>query len=310
MNSAFLWITHCVGLFCSTSRLARFALSRVIIRSLFLSSVLLLFACGKNAQQEGASFLIINMSLPRTATTSFAGIFARYNSTHEFMISETVNSLIDYREGKIPAQRLRHFLKERQLRAGHRVDSASFFFLAPEVVYDTFPDAKFFLAVRACESWVVSMVDNSVFAHKMIREGKTTVDLSFLPRYSEFFIRNHKDVSFQEIPQLRRDAQHVVQELAHFWGKTSLQLLDSMLQLPRHRRLIIHMEDFNGSTDAFARLAGIPASGLQLQNQHLNRDRAMDYYREILGKKNLEAACSPQQQKVDAWFLAHAAEVN
>lgn len=276
----------------------------------FLLLLFSLAGCGRNADRQTTPFLIINMSLPRTATTSFAGIFVHHKATHEFMISETINSLIDYREGKISAARLSHFLKDRNQRAGHQVDSASFFFLAPEVVFDTFPEAKYFLAVRACETWIVSMVDNSVFAHKMIKEGKATVNLSFLPRYSLLFIKNHTDASFQSLSRLQLDSQHIVSELAEFWGNSSVLLLDSMLKIPRERRLIIHMEDFNKSTEAFARLAGISVDGIHLSNQHLNRDRDMAFYRKLLGEKKLVAACAPQQKNVDAWFGAHRAELN
>lgn len=274
--------------------------------------LLLCFAtgCDRGQHVQASPFLIINMSLPRSATTSFAGIFQRYKSTHEFMISETINTLMDYREGKISAARLRHFLKDRDRRAAHQVDSASFFFLAPDVVIDTFPDAKYFLAVRQCESWVISMVDNSVFAHKMIKAGKTTVDLSFLDRYSKVFISNHRHASFENLDQLRRDSGHIVSELAKFWGETSLLLLNTMLKVQREKRLIIHMEDFNQSTQAFARLAGIPVAGIHLENQHLNRDRDMAFYRRLLGEKKLAESCSPQQKNVDSWFGSHSAEVN
>lgn len=267
-------------------------------------------ACLDKVGHTNAPFLIINMSLPRTGTTSFAGIYEQYRSTHEFMISETINTLIDYREGKISGAQLKHFLKDRNQRAGHQVDSASFFFLAPEAVFDAFPEAKFFLAVRACENWIISMVDNSVFAHKMIREGKTTVDLTFLPRYSEIFIKNHSDAAFQDLNRLRKDAAHIVRELGSFWENTSFFLLESMLKLPRERRLIIRLEDFNKSTDRFARLAGIPVGGLQLNNRHLNRDRDTEFYRKLLGGKVLTDSCSPGQQKIDAWFRVHAAELN
>jgi|GEM_PF-1905670 len=266
--------------------------------------------CNREQDQQVSPFLIINMSLPRSATTSFAGIFQRYRSTHEFMISETINTLMDYREGKISPARLRHFLKDRDRRAGHQVDSASFFFLAPEIVMDTFPDAKYFLAVRTCESWIVSMVDNSVFAHKMIKAGKTTVDLSFLDRYSKVFIRDHRHASFENLDQLRRDSSHIVSELAKFWGETSLLLLNAMLKVQKEKRLIIHMEDFNQSTQAFARLAGIPVAGIHLENQHLNRDRDMAFYRKLLSEKKLTDSCSPHQKNVDSWFDAHASEVN
>lgn len=251
---------------------------------------------------------IINLSLPRSGTVSFAGVFDQHGSTHEFMLSETINALLDYRERKISRATLKQFLIDRQNKAGHRIDSASFFFLAPDVVLETFPDAAYFFSVRGCEAWIVSMVDNAVYAHKVIREGRPTVDLSFLDRYSELFIHNHSRNMYLDTAAVKKSAAHIVHDLAKFWRYYTLQTLNAMLPLNENKRLIIRLEKFNTSLAQFARLAGVPVSTLNTQNIHLNKDRSFTEFRQVLGIERLSAECSAPQTEIDSWLSSHAVE--
>lgn len=265
---------------------------------------LLLLACAKHPRLASRKFHIVNLGLPRTGTTSFAGIFDKFPATHEFMISETIPVLLDFHEGKISAAALADFLHERDARAGHWVDSASFFFFAPEAVIRAFPEARFFFALRDCESWVLSMVDNSLFVHRMIREGRATVDLRFLDRYSEFFIRGHERRMFLDQQHLSRNAQHIVTELAAIWGKYSLRLAEAMLAVPPQRRLVIRLGDFNASLDSIAAFAGVQRTALNEKNLHLNKDRSLSAVRQLLKGAPLTAICAPHQIRLDGWFRA------
>jgi len=259
---------------------------------------------------KAADFHIINLSLPRTATTSFAGIFDAYQSTHEYMLSKTILALLDYRDGKTSAENLRLFLQERNNAAKHKVDSASFFFLAPEILIQTFKDSKFFLSVRQCEPWIVSMVDNSVFAHQMLKEGKVRSDTSFLDRYSEVFISNHNHETFLDNKKLARDSKHIITDLARTWRQYTIKTLEAMLKVKKENRLIIRTEDFSSSADSFARLAGVPPDTLNLKNIHMNRDRDMNAIRAILGSSLLKKISEGEQALVDAWLKAHSHELN
>lgn len=253
----------------------------------------------------GGGFHIINLSLPRTATTSFAGIFENHGATHEFMLASTLQALMDFREKKIPLDALRKFMLQREGAARHKVDSASFYFLAPEAVIEIFPDAKFFLSVRRCEPWITSMVDNSVFAHKMIREGMAQGDLSFLDRYSEIFISHHSHDTMSDPRKIAADADHIVNDLARFWGLNNIRLLEAIRRVSAENRLVIRTEEFSGSVSRFAALAGVPEASLKTSNLHLNKDRDMNYFRGILGEKRLAAACAKEEKKMSSWLNAN-----
>ncbi len=227
-------------------------------------SLAVVWATAAFCQRKPANH-IINLSLPRSGTVSFAGIFDAHGSSHEFMLSETINALLDYREKKISREALKRFLADRQNKAGHRIDSASFFFLAPDVVIEAFPDAAYFFSVRDCAAWIVSMVDNAMYAHQVIREGRPTLDLSFLDRYSELFVHNHSRDMYLSTTTVKQSAPHIVHDLAVFWRRYTLQTLDAMLPLRADKRLIIRLDNFNRSLAQFAKLAGVDASTLNTQ---------------------------------------------
>ncbi|MFZ5627736.1 MAG: hypothetical protein ACOY5B_01305 [Spirochaetota bacterium] len=277
------------------------------MRHLFLVGCALLvsWSCRLGGPTSQNDFLLINLSMPRSATTSFAGIFGNYRSKHEYMISETIHHLLDFRENKIPKETLQRFLRERSKQSRLQVDSASFFFLAPDLVIDTFPEAYFFFTFRSCESWIVSMVDNSVFAHKMIRAGKHTVDISFLDRYSEYFISNHSHAVFQDMALLAAQADHIVANLARVWGDSTLRVLMALDRVAPEQRLVIRMSEFSKFTPRFAELAKIPPDTLITENLHLNRDRDTRLYVRLLGAERLARFCSPRQQKVESWIKEH-----
>lgn len=265
----------------------------------------LFFSCAKHPRIAGRKFHVINLSMPRTGTTSFAGIFDRFPATHEFMISETIPVLLDFHEKKIGPAALADFLKERDVLAGHWVDSASFFFFVPEGVIRAFPDAAYFFAVRDCESWILSMVDNSMFVHRMIVQGSSTVNLSFLDRYSEFFIRGHERAMFLDKERLRARAAHIVKELAAIWDVYTVRVAEAMLALRENQRLVITLKNLSYETDRVAALAGIPSSALNTAKLHMNKDRDLGAVRRLLAGGKLQETCSVPQKRVDEWFAAH-----
>jgi hypothetical protein len=267
--------------------------------------IALFFSCARHPRIAGRKFHVINLSMPRTGTTSFAGMFDRFPATHEFMISETIPVLLDFHEKKISAPALADFLKERDVRAAHWVDSASFFFFAPEGVIGTFPEAAYFFAVRDCESWILSMVDNSMFIHRMIVEGSATVNLGFLDRYSEFFISGHERALFLDKKRLTSNALHIVKELAAIWNTYTVRVAEAMLTLGEKQRLVIPLKNLSYETDRIAALAGIPPSALNMTKLHINKDRDLGAVRQLLASGKLHETCSIPQKRVDDWFTAH-----
>ena len=274
-------------------------LRRFVTRLLVLACLLLTQHCHIKPP-SGRPFHIINLSLPRTATTSFSGIFDRFPSTHEFLISATINALLDFREKKISRGQLREFLLRRDRQAGHYVDSATFFFLEPELLIDTFPEARFFLSVRDCESWVASMADISVLSHRLQARGAKTVDLRFLRRFSRVFFTKYSPAIFLEAAKLRSEAGRIVHDLASAWEIHVARGLRALHTVEPERKLIIETVRFNDSVPRIAHLAGLSVSDLNLEKMHMNKDRDLSGHRSILGPQRIYSECNPRQKRIDA----------
>jgi hypothetical protein len=283
--------------------------SRNPMRRLFIVGCALVsfWSCRLGAPSASHDFLLINLSLPRSATTSLAGVFARYRSEHEYMISETIHHLLDYREKKISKADLQAFLRQRAEKGKLQVDSASFFFLAPDVVIETFPEAYYIFMFRPCETWVTSMVDNSVFAHQMIREGKHRVDISFMDRYAEYFIHNHSYVPFDNQRLLPAQAEHAVANFAKSWYESTLRVLEALDRVRQDRKLVMRLADFSRSVNRLAQFVQVAPDTLIMENLHLNRDRDLQFYVRLLGAQRLERHCAPRQKNIDNYIREHRA---
>ncbi|HNE21135.1 MAG TPA: sulfotransferase, partial [Turneriella sp.] len=247
-------------------------------------------------------FHLVNLSFPRTATTSLAGIFQRHGATHEFMRVETINALLNYRDGKQTAAAVRQLLLERARLSGKPVDSAAFLFLSPEIVIETFPKAKFVFVVRDCESWIVSLLDMEMRVFDSIRRGQNSIDFSYHPRYARVLSPHFSEQMLLDEASLKRAIPVLIPELAHFWRSQSIVVFESMKAVAPANRLIIRLVDFSNAFSNFAHLAGVPENSLVRQNVHLNRDAFPEQIQKLIGPSFLSNICSKEQRTLDNYL--------
>ena len=270
---------------------------------LFLLLVLSLYFC-KEPQPPtppARPFHIINLSFPRSGTTSFAGIFNRYPATHEFMRTDTINAILDWRENKISKDQLKAFLFERDQKAGHYVDSAAFFFLAPEILIETFPDSKFFFVIRDCESWLLSLADMEIEVLRGARDGTNSIDLSYHDRYAQVFTPKFSRDKFLDERNLKANLSPMLPDLAEAWKAYTIRVLMALKNLPTQKRLIIRLEHFNRSVPQFAQLAGLRPENLNIKNIHLNPDIRSQKIKLLFGS-DLSHAARARQLEVENWI--------
>lgn len=279
-----------------------------MVTVLFISA--LVSRCQKSAPFESKRPLhIINLSFPRTGSTSFEGIFSKFPATHEYMGSETISRLLDWREKKITSQQLIAFLHERDSAAGHFIDSATFFFLAPEVVIQAFPDAKYFLSLRDCESWIISLVDLESRVLNPDTIAHSTINIQNHERYAKVFSPKFSLKIFADRKRISANLQPILADLAQFWSLYTIKILEEMIKLPSAQRLVIRLAEFNNARPKIAAFAGVKTSDLDLHNVHLNRDIAYEKIRKELGLLNLRKIARPHEELVDAWLKAHQKEM-
>lgn len=275
------------------------------LRLLYLFPLLCAFSCRLGEPAETKRLQIINLSFARTGTTSFAGIFNRYRTSHEFMQSETINALMDYREGKISRKDLKDFLRRRDKIAGHSVDSATFLFLEPELIFETFPDAKYFFSLRKCDVWVVSQIGNGVKMARQVDAKEISPDLRYLDRYAKLYAKQYSWEMLKDRAKLKHVSASVTRDLGHFWSYYTINTLTAMLKLQPKNRLVIHLEDLNKSLGVLAQFAEVPINTLNEKNMHLNKDEDPGSFRKLLGNELLSGVCKHEEETVAKWIEAN-----
>src|ERR1043166_5506594 len=95
-------------------------------------------------------FHAYNVGLPKTGTTSVAGIFSNYRTWHEFLFLETGRAVADWVTGVISDEQLKVFLQERDAIGGLEMDSSSYNHNYAHFLAEIFPQARLRLPLPAC----------------------------------------------------------------------------------------------------------------------------------------------------------------
>jgi len=215
---------------------------------------------------------------------------------------DTVFHLLDYREGKISAIELSAFLRRRDHKAKHWVDSSTFFSIAPDVVIDTFPFAKYFFAIRPCEDWVSSMFERFTILFNMRQIGRFVNDLQFLDRFTAYFARDMTEANMTNTNRLNAVKARIVEQLADSWRENTQRSLEVLAKLPADRRLVIWIDDFDKSINTIARFSGAPTSLMNLRQTHGNGDQNAAWTKQFIGVKLLKETTAPQQAAFNRWL--------
>lgn len=216
---------------------------------------------------------------------------------------------MDYREGKISREQLKNFLRKRDQIAGHAVDSATFLFLEPELIFETFPDAKYFFSIRKCEAWIVSQVGNGAKMARLVDTKKIHPDLGYLDRYARLYARQYSWKMLRDKSELKRVAESLTRDLGHFWSYYTINTLAAMLKLDRKNRLVIHLENLNKSLPLLAQFAEVPIYTLNEKNLHLNKDEDPENFRRLLGNELLSSVCKHEEETVAKWIRTHGKDL-
>ena len=97
--------------------------------------------------KRGRRFQAYCVGLPKSGTSSIAGIFSGYVSCHEFMVRETVEHLIRFNRGELSDRQMRSFVRRRDTLGLLEMDSASFNGAYLDFLRDEFPSAKFIFTI-------------------------------------------------------------------------------------------------------------------------------------------------------------------
>jgi hypothetical protein len=204
-------------------------------------------------------FQVYNVGIPKTGSTSMAGVFSHYRSGHEFKFEETARVLVDHRRSVIDRARLRDFVLWRDEQGQLEMDSASFSFGYIDILVEAFSEARFILTVRDCYSWLDSLLNMILASGTRMPEWMLTYSRAVLdiPITREMIRSREAFVSC--LPTL-------VDFCLAFWSRTNAALLAA---LPAERTLVLRTEEISDSIGAIAAFVGIPAGSLAPGRSHL-----------------------------------------
>lgn len=221
------------------------------------------------------------------------------------MMADTVFAIIDFRAGRITHDDLVALFKRRARIAGHLVDSATFLFLEPQIVIETFPRARYFFALRPCEEWIISMVDRFNTLYRMKRAGVRLDEIRDMDRFGTIFSPRLNPDVFSSVSNIQLHAQELVRDLAQIWSRSVIRVMEAMLRLPAEQRLVIHLKDMNQSLEIFAKFSGVPLHTLDTRYTHINKDTHAKETRAVLGEEVIRREVSSEQLRVDQWLAEH-----
>lgn len=204
-------------------------------------------------------FLLFNVGLARTGTSSMYSIFRNYHACHEFRFKKTSTHIQKFQRQEISKQEFDDFIINRLYQEGlHEFDSASFSHFYLPLLLNLFPNAKFIFTIRDCFSWV-----NSVIDYTMTRKWNKV----WLREYISFYFQI-PDHLIGNIPEFQKDQKQYIEKLLIQWAVLNTKILE---QLPSERVLILKTSDISKSLDKIACFAGVPVESLQQDPSHQNR---------------------------------------
>ena len=209
--------------------------------------------------RRGRRFHAYCVGLPKSGTSSIAGIFSGYVSCHEFMVRETVEHLIRFNRGELSDRQMRSFVRRRDTLGLLEMDSASFNGAYLDFLRDEFPSAKFIFTIRDCYSWLDSLLNMVLY------RGRTWAP--WAQAYVQFLF-GLKPSMYRSRRSLLESLDTVLDGLLSFWASRNREILAN---LPPTRSLIVRTSRISDSIQGMASVIGIPVASLNKDCTHAFR---------------------------------------
>ena len=231
-------------------------------------------------------FRVFGAGLPKTGTLSLCGIFGQYRTAHEFWQWETQQQVVAWRHGRLAAEGLVEFLRERDGAASVELDSAHFNCHYVGLLAGMFPDARFIGLVRDPFSWVASQANYFTAPdHEAIQAQEFPNGFPFdLPRGAN-----------QAKAALLQHFELYAEGVIAFWAESVRSLAAA---LPAGRSLVVCTHELSSRLDEVASFVGVPRQTLRADQTHLNRAQ---YHANVL------ATCD--RGRLRGWFSAHCTDL-
>jgi hypothetical protein len=261
-----------------------------------------------NGHEQTRRFRLINASLPKTGSTSIAGLFSRnFRAVHEFLIDEAAAVIYDYCRGHLDAAALRRFVLDRDAAGGLEVDSATFNHWYAEILVAQYADARFLLLFREPSAWVESGFGQAWHESRQAHsEGRAVHLWTFY--FGKLMAGPDFDIALLEsVEALRPALPAMVEHGLRFWRRSHERLLEI---LPPERRLLVDTAELSSCLPQLAAFAGVAVADLDQSSDHLRQREESDALLSSLDPvwfaNVVERECGETWQKLKCLARQHA----
>ena len=172
---------------------------------------------------------VVNLSLPKTGSTTIYAYFEDSGACHEGLHEKTVDLIIGYREGAISLEKLNTMIVRRQKYLSTHIDSSTFLHLVSREIVEIYPESTTYVTIlRNPVQWVKSYLGMLYQFGKDIQSGTAPFSHSWAARYGTFQAEGLDPVRlFESISDIDY-LDNVSQNLLQFWVDSQLTIFNSV----------------------------------------------------------------------------------
>lgn len=203
-------------------------------------------------------FHAFGVGMPKTGTTSLAGVFSRYRAAHEPEREHYMRLIKARAIGELSDSAVREQLRRLDRRRWLELNSSWTNYALLDLLLEEYPRAKFVLTIRDCYSWL-----DSIF-NEVLARGRY---------HSEYQLQFQRWYAESLSPGSHQDSDRVLEELGlwplDFWLRAWNQHNAQVLALvPADRLFVVRTQDIRREIPGLAEFLGLPPDRLQAERSH------------------------------------------
>jgi len=209
----------------------------------------------------GRSRQVFALGTPKSGTTSIAGMFAeRCRVDHEPHRPTTVNTMHQHYLGELTDDELKDSYRARDKQLLLDLESNCFMAYRPDLLLETFPDAKFIVTVREPLAWLNSILDNNLNFPKQ--------NTATMTQWHEVLFQEHRFAESRHEPALAERGLYPLDAYLSYWSRTYSACLRS---LANAQLLVIGTNQISDNTDGIGEFVGVSLSNVPSKRTHKNQ---------------------------------------
>lgn len=209
------------------------------------------------------------IGLPKTGSSSFAGILEKYGAYHEFQFAETITKLYELKNDKISEQSFVSFLDKREKSMYSKFDSSTFNFHYVNYLKQN-KNNKFIFPIRDMYSWGNSLLNHICFHFndEKIEDWSDTL--------CKFFFGDwYRASDFLSSDSILQNIDDLIPKLCIYWANGMNKVLDNMPD----NTLVLNTKTRSENITLIADFVGLTESDFNLGGWGLNEARHyIDYF--------------------------------